>query len=178
MSETLTQPRGLGSLSNFENLDLTTVSTDYPVLESGIREFLIANVKNELTKDKLGEMLVLDLKTTQVARDKHGKDVPAGYKITHRIGLTPTFDKSTGEAKRTADNIVKDIAVLLEAVYGEEGRKAILPNIGTFDTANLVNQHIMCKTSIDPEKDGYPEQTRVQRFIKKEGSTPEVPHGA
>lgn len=184
MSETLIQPRGLGALANFENLDLTTVSTDYPVLESGINTFTIVNAKNELTKDKTGEMLVLELRLDHPSRDKHGKEVPAGYKHTHRIGLTPTFEPDPNgqpdysKPKRTPDNIVGDVAVLLEAIYGEEGRKSILPNIGNFDMANLVNQKVTVRTAIAPEKNGYPESTKIQRFIKKEGSPPEVPHGA
>lgn len=177
--ETLSQPLGLGQLSNFADLDLSTVSTDYPILESGIYPWNIGKASYEISKDKKSEMMVLELHTVAPAKDKHGKEVPAGYKLTHRIGLTPSYKLDANgqpivdQPVRTPEMIMRDVASMLDGVFGEAARKTI--NLQAFDINSLVNQQIMGRTSISPEKDGYPEQTRLSRFVKKEGNTPSLP---
>lgn len=174
---------GLGELANFADLDLSKVDTNYPVLESGIYPFTIQKLSVDETKKDArpgvkGQMLVLEVVTDIPVRDKNGKEVPAGFKLTHRIGLSPTFKEVNGvpdleQPARTADQILRDVCTLLDAVFGEEGRKAI--NLATFDMNSLVNQKFTGRTSIDPEKDGYQEQTRISRFVKKEGAVPALP---
>lgn len=176
MSEAAPQPlvggiAGLGALANFENLDLSSVSTDYPVLEAGLYLWLINKAYYTKSKDQKSEMLRLELATVNAARDKTGKEVPAGYKLTHNIGLTPSFEKFPGtedddhsKPLRTPEMIMRDVASLLDAVFGEPSRKRIV--LAEFDVASLVNQRIMARTTVAEEKNGFPESTRITRFIK------------
>jgi len=151
----------LGELQSLQDLDLTTVNTDYPVLQPGIYPWMIKSAEIKDTNDKKGKLLVIGLELMVDAVDKNGAAVTAGFKHTHRIGLTPT-DKRTGEM------IGRDVALLLDAVFGEEGRKSI--KLAAFNIETLVNQQITTKTAVQPEKDGYAESTSV-RFVKKEVST-------
>lgn len=159
MSE-LPQPSGFAGLANLASasgLDLTTVSTEYPILEPGVYPFNIVKAYYDRTKDKKGELLVVELVTTQPVNDKSGQPVGPGYKQTHRISLTPT-------EKMDAKMILQNVAQLLEGVFGEERKKI---DLGNFDIAMLVNQSVLCRVATQPERDGFPESTRIQRFVKK-----------
>lgn len=178
MSEDPTfQPAGLSGLSalaGVSGLDLSTVSTDYPILQPGIVPFLIQKAYYDKSKPKqvtdpttgethnhVSELIMLELVTTQPVNDKSGQPVGPGYKLTHRLALTPTD-------KMDVRMILGNVAQLLEAVFGEEERKKI--DLGSFDVAMLTNQPVLVRVATAPEKDGYPEKTQVSRFVKKEAS--------
>lgn len=148
----------LGTLQALGDIDLTTVNTNYPVLAAGLYPFTIAECKVVPTKDNKGQLLEVGLKLEIGALDDEGAPIEAGYKTTSRIGLTTT-DKRDGKM------IAADVARLLDAAYGETERKLI--NLGEFDVERLIGVSIMCKSSVEPEKDGYPKQVRV-RFVKRE----------
>lgn len=158
------QLAALGALQNLGGLNLTDISTDYPVLQPVHHQFTITEIKVEPTKSNPNNlMMVITVETSNPALDKDGKEVKPGYKLTHRIGLTPTTDDN-GKVKRSPEMIFRDIATLLDAVFGETVRKSI--DLATFDAETLVGQSFTCLTSIE-KSDQYGEQTRLARFIKK-----------
>jgi len=148
----------LGQFSNMEGVDLTKIDTKYPILQSGqLLPFEITEVKVDDNKNKDGKLLIIDLKLDAPALDKEGKEVQPGFKNKSRIGLTPS-------GGRDQNMIVRDICILLDAIYGEAGRKAI--DLSTFDFNNIVGSKLTCRTFINPAKDGFDESTGL-KFVAK-----------
>lgn len=179
VSDPTFQPAGLSGLSalaGVSGLDLSTVSTDYPILQPGVYPFNIQKAYYDKSKpvqvtdpstgeshEHVSELIKLELVTTQPVNDKNGQPVGPGYKLNKSIALTPTD-------KMDVRMILGNVAQLLEAVFGEEERKKI--DLGSFDVAMLTNQPVLVRVATAPEKDGYPEKTQVSRFVKKEAGKP------
>lgn len=155
-------------LSNLADTDLTSVDTKYPVIAIGAYSFKITECTEvPAKKDPESKQLKVVCELESPAKDKQGKDIPAGYKLTTHIGVTPKGD-------RTVDMILKDICSLIDAAFGEPYRKA-LGSLGNFDTDQLVGQSVVAKTKIEPEGE-YPEKASIARFVPK--STEAAPAAA
>lgn len=148
------------------DLDLTSVSTKYPVIANNtilpmvINEVEVAPGKNDTSKHNLR----LKLATVAPVNDTQGKPIAPGHALSHYISLTPT-------EKRSRDNVLRDIKGLLEAAYGD-GANAV--NLNMFDFTSLLGVQVTVRVSVQAETAENAEQNRV-RFIKKaETDTPQT----
>ena len=99
------------------DLDLANVDTSFPVLRHGLYELVVKEASVEKTAAGDGEMLVLQLATTQPAKDVKGNTLNPGTILFHRVGLKPT-DKYDYLA------IVKNVARVTQAMKPQVSMKA------------------------------------------------------
>lgn len=161
----------MGTLNNLAGVDLTQVSTKYPVIAVGIYPWRISESKVEPTKsDPNKNKLALKLELEGTALDKNDQPLQPGYALSKDITLTPSD-------KRTTQMIVRDICEVIDAAYGETFRKG-LGSLENFDTDMLQGQVVMAKTAIDPENGQWPEKAVLARFIAKDESAVVPPDAA
>ena len=134
--------------------DLTTVSTEYPVLAAGTYQFKVASAICGPNKTQTGHTLTIEATLEAPAYDNNGNAVMPGYKMTHRTGLTVT-EKYDNLA------IAKYLATLQDAILGTR-----VP-LAQFDTDLLIGQTFTATTKIAPEQNGYAEKAEFGKFIKK-----------
>lgn len=154
----------MAKLDNLAGVDLSEVSTKYPVIQVGvyawrITESKVIPVKSDPTRSQWELKLELE---SSGAIDNKDQPIQKGYVLTHRVGLSPTD-------KRTNEMIVRDVCTVIDACWGEDFRKS-LGSLDEFDTDTVQGQVAMAKTSIDPEDAQYPEKARIARFIAKDQS--------
>jgi hypothetical protein len=143
-------------IENVQDVDLMSVSTDYPVLATGNYLLEIVKATVEESKNKPGvKMIVLNHVTLTPAKDNKGNDIAAGFKMKNRIVITPTGDL-------TAENVARSIASLQEAAFGKR-----IP-LSEFDTDMLQGVQVTASVKVQPAKDQYPESSVIARYIKKE----------
>src|SRR2546421_10633646 len=99
------------------DLDLASVDTSFPVLRPGLYELVVKEASVEKTAAGDGEMLVLQLATTQPAKDVKGNTLNPGTILFHRVGLKLT-DKYDHMA------IVKNVARFTQALKPQVSMKA------------------------------------------------------
>jgi hypothetical protein len=142
------------------DVDLTTVDTSYPVLAAGVYPFKVDTAIVKPNKANTGHLLELDCELLVDATDSKGKPIKAGYKMTHRCGLSPTD-------KYSLEDIAKNVATIQDAILGH--RVAL----DAFDTDMLIGQRFIAKTKVTAETNEYPEKAEFGRLVAKDGS-----HGA
>ena len=134
---------------------MSSVDTSYPVLAASMIEMQIVEAKVEPgKKNPDSQILVIVLATLAENPDHKGGVVPAGYKLTHRIGLTETD-------KYTKDMLLKNLAVLQDAALGQR-----IP-LDQFDTDILLDKNMTVKTKVVAATDEFPEKSEVARLIPK-----------
>lgn len=136
--------------------DLTGIEREaYPVLEPGSYLCKIVECKTDKTKDGKGQVLVVTFATEGNAKSVEGKDVPIGYKITHRVGLTPT-------EKYPIKRVLEGLAEIRQGCFG-------LTAQGSFgDPAQYIGQAVTIKTKVEKDKDGkYADRTGVSKILPK-----------
>src|SRR2546421_9854692 len=99
------------------DLVLASVDTSFPVLQPGLYELVVKEASVEKTAAGDGEMLVVQLATTQPSRDVKGNTLNPGTVLFHRVGLKPT-DKYDHLA------IVKNVARVTQAMKPQVSMKA------------------------------------------------------
>ena len=130
----------------------------FPVLmPERICQFRIVTSKVEDVKnDSSRKLLTLSLATERPYPDKEGKTLNKGFKVFHRIGLTPTPPTDTSRG-RTIENVASDLGLLLRSCGMETKSPRQLVDNPTLIEGCIVD----CKVGLNKEKDGYPESNRI-----------------
>ena len=132
-------------------VDLSSVDTDYQVLAPGSYRMRISECKKEATK-KGGEQLVIKLTLEDSnALDTKGKPVVIGYALTHRIGLTLSEKYTSDMRAKSLKNVMESFKPTATGSFG--------------DPASYLGEIAIVRTKVEPEKDGFPESTRVSKFF-------------
>jgi hypothetical protein len=164
-------------LQQINDVDLSKVETDFPLLASGIVTLNIDKLdwKQEESKKELGKTntyLLCEFSLAQPWKTAPREGIPSkainpgdrGSKIIERIYVGKKVDEKTGEEKWYGlDTITK----LREAVYGKaaEGSK--------FDPNVLLGQQLQAELKFDPApvnketKEVYGPRTTIKNFIRK-----------
>jgi hypothetical protein len=107
-------------------------------------------------------MLVMKLETTEDGTDTDGNKLYKGFKFTHRIGITPS-------GERTATHIGKDLALLLQALNKTSiSARALVGNPATGvapELHHIADQLIYVKVGLQKATNDFPESNKVTKFI-------------
>jgi hypothetical protein len=152
----MTDDSPVSTLNDLLSADMSNVDTSYPVLAKGLKELVIAEVKEVDNKAQTGKVLEVHLKTTLPdvnIQAKPGTDnvVQAGFPILHRIGLTPTD-------KYTIAMIKRAIAIFKEAVFGDKNTPA--------QPADFAGRNVMAQVTIENSQE-FGNQNRISRFVPR-----------
>lgn len=137
------------------------VDTSFPVLSPDrLLRFEVKNATRE-RNDKTGaESIKLKLRLTDDTQNASatytdGKPARAGYTVSQYIGITPTDKYSIDDIKRNA-------ALWIKAIWGEEAAKGITFR-AFFDQPSMAEaRKVDCKTGINKDKNGvYPDSTKL-----------------
>ena len=161
----------LGALQQSGGLDLSTVETSYPRIQSPsignflVKESVIEYAKTNQQEDQSKPVWVLKLETLFPATSTEGKPLEPGFKATKRILLytTPPNPEKKSEG-RTTDMVLRDVSEALDGLFGEKFRKAA--DLNTLDLSVAKDQHVQFKISVRPEANGFAEQNEF-RFVRK-----------
>lgn len=143
-------------LRNPDGLDFNIADQDTarPRLPAAVYEFEIADPKKEPTKDKKGELLTMQLKTTKDHTAITGEPIKTGFTVFHRISLTTT-------PRYPVESIKRNLASLFKAAGMSGSAKAILDQ-----PAMLQGKKVQAKVTVKAETEQYPESNEVQYFIE------------
>lgn len=154
----------LGALASLtaggQDIDLTTVQTDYPRLKAGLKALTIAESKIEQKDGK--DKWVIGFITDNDDISTQEKPIKAGHKLTENIGLSVV-------GKRTSDMILADCVRVFEAIWGDAGRQI---KMSEFDIESVIGAKVTAKVAVEPEKtveetgQTYPERNSL-RLVKK-----------
>lgn len=136
------------------DFNIADQDTSRPRLPAAVYEFEVANPQVEPTKDRKGQLLAMQLKTTKDNPAITGEVIKTGFTLYHRISLTPT-------PKYTIENIRRNLASFFKAAGMSGSAKAILSQ-----PAMLVGKKVQAKVSVRAETEQYPESNEIQYFIE------------
>lgn len=137
-------------LSHLDNLDLTSVRTDRPVVKEGTYAFDIKGFEAKMNSKNTGHNLNIALAGISEMPTNDGKSVSPGFVLFDLVSLVKT-DKY---------NPAEKLAKIQEAVYGAKQNG--------FKTAEMVGQRVMLKVTIEDSEE-FGQQNRV-KWIKKTAS--------
>lgn len=139
-------------LNDMDNVDLSSVNTDFPLLPKGTYEFTVTEAQVVSSKNREGgKVFEVKAALNQQARSTLGREINAGFPLTFRVGLTPT-------EKYTQQAIAENLAKFQEAVLGNKGRFMPMEQyIGKTFKANI---------GID-KTEQYGERNEFLRLLKK-----------
>lgn len=145
----------MSDITNLLNADLTSVSTDYPVLPEDVYNVSITKMEAVKTKDGSKDLLEIVVSLDQPAKDREGKPVSAGHQVTDRFSLTPTD-------KYPVEKIQGRLKQIMESVQGKGAS-------GAFGNPSDYNgQKVVVKLGVEIDATGqYPDKNRISRFIPK-----------
>lgn len=89
--------------------DLGSIDTSFPLLAPGNYDLKCIKSSVEPNKANTGEVWNLEFATIDEGKSPIGEIVPAGCRVFHKVGITPTVD-ATGKPKYTLDAIKKNVA--------------------------------------------------------------------
>src|ERR1035437_7278847 len=136
-------------LSSLDSLDLTNVSTGFPVIPAGLYEVSVNEIKIEPNKKGTGHNLNAKLALTQPATAIDGKVVNPGYSLFHTISLVET-DKYKPASS---------LAAFKECFTGTKS--------GTFmPVSQYIGNTGSVRVSVETT-DAYGTQNRIAKFVKK-----------
>ena len=78
-------------LNELSTVDLNTVQTALPIVQKGVYEAIVAELKFDENKAKTGQLLNIKLTLTTTAKAEDGKELNAGFPIFDRISAVRTF---------------------------------------------------------------------------------------
>lgn len=142
--------------AQLDNIDLSTVSTSFPMLAAGLQEVNVAEVKIEPQKaPKTGKNLKIKLTLVNPAVDIEGKTVNAGFPLFDTVSLTKTF-KDDGSVKYDP---TPKLALFKEVVTGSKD--------GTFmPLEQYIGKSCLVQVSFVPAQGEFGPQNRIQRYVK------------
>lgn len=159
-------------LNQINNIDLSTVETEYPLLKSGMVSVQVQTCEwqTETSKKTGKDNTYLNLKvvTTQpwetVAHEGRAvRTISPGFPITHRIYVGSYVDDKDGSPKQYG---VTQVAQLREAAFGKAQSGA------RFNAPEMLGQNIVVVLKFEPnpkDKDGntFGPRTSIDRFVAK-----------
>jgi hypothetical protein len=151
----------LDILNELNDVNLSDVDTNFPVLPKSPYKVLISNVEVKESKgDKGGNYLEVKMTLNQDGV-KSTKQVPvaAGFPLTMRIGLTPT-------EKYPQDTIKRNLAQFLDGTIGESARKS---GQGLTPLEKFTGIEATARVSISTKDvEQYGERNEVNGLLKKD----------
>lgn len=165
----------LDSISQVQNIDLSTVETEYPLLASGIVAAQVQECewRTEESKKKPGQMntyLHIKVVTTQPWRSvafegREAKEINPGFPITHRNYIGTFVDeRDGGKVKPYGEKL---IAQLRESAFGRA------PAGTRFNPAEMLGQSVMVQLKFEPKPvnkdtgEEYGPRTSISGFVRK-----------
>lgn len=132
--------------------DLSSVDTSMPVLRGNvIHDFEIVNIEVTKSKDGLGDVLRIQLKTTGELLSTKNDTVNAGWTLYNYISLSPKGDY-------TIDRIRRSLAQFVEAVEGRPGQ--VNP------TDRFIGKRVRCKVKVTKPTAEYPNEGNSVSWVK------------
>lgn len=135
--------------------DLSGVDTSFPVLEPGVIDCVVSDMKVEPTKKNNGHNLIVTLKTSMPWRLRDGTPRPAGFPLRDNIFLP------AGEAAKpeTVGMSKQRLAQFREAVTGSKA--------GAFNPLEqYIGKPVTVRIKIETSTE-YGDSNRVQAYVRK-----------
>lgn len=146
-------------LNAVENMDLTNVETDFPVLEQGICDFTIANMQAETSKNGNGTNIIVELKTAMPYKTRKGEVKQPGFPLRDSIYIP---NDTTSEKGATAMRMSQQkLAQLKLSVFGtQEGA------FGKFE--QYVGKTVSARLKIESDEQ-FGDRNRVAAYVRRNG---------
>lgn len=151
-----------GSIVDPLDVNVNDVDTSYPVIPAKVYDLSIKKVEKKAQKEKAGslpgENLVFQFATKEDLTDTKGNPVPAGFVISHYVGITPKPEH--GEAKaRTVEAIRKDVSAIAQSAGLNATVRSLIDNPAQFQ-----GQSIRASVGINKATDDFPESNKIKSF--------------
>ena len=138
------------------NEDLTGTDTSYPVLQAGVYDFVISDLKLEATKKGNGSMLNIKLKTVIPATTSTGVVKAPGFVVSDGIFIP---DPAKTEKPETVQMAKQRIAQLKEAVTGDKA--------GAFgNPAQYIGRPVTARLKVEADEQ-FGDRNRVVAFVRR-----------
>lgn len=135
--------------------DLTNVDSTYPVLQVGVVDFVVSDIKTEPTKKGNGHNLTISLKTAMSWNTREGAPRAPGHVIRDNIFL-PSGSAASPEAVAMAK---QKVAAFKEAVTGSKA--------GSFGSPDqYIGKPVTARIKIETSAD-YGDSNRVQAYVRR-----------
>lgn len=129
--------------------DLSGTDTAYPVLEAGPVDFVVSDVKSEISK-KGNPLLVIKLKTSIPWKTREGALKAPGVIIRDQISLTPTENY----------NPMQKLAQFKEAITGEKA-------VGPFGAPEqYIGRSVTARIAIESSEE-FGDSNRVKAYVRR-----------
>jgi hypothetical protein len=135
---------------------LDDVPTSWPILEPGVVDFVVSEIKLEPTKAKNGHNLTISLKTAMPWRTREGQPKPAGFPMRDNIYI-PSGENIKPEVVAMSK---QKLAQFREAVTGSKA--------GSFNPLEqYIGKPVTARIKIEQSQD-FGDSNRVVAYVRRQ----------